>query len=90
MRQTCLYVATKLGDLLHDLIVVGGLVPSLLHPRKWVAINRIRFCYFITSVSHKSRVGAVPTVFGTWHPAIQKPAKNSRKTTLIIPKIEKI
>jgi len=50
VRQTCLYVATKLGDLLHDLIVVGGLVPSLLHPRKWVAINRIRFCYFITSV----------------------------------------
>ncbi len=33
VRQTCLYVATKLGDLLHDLIVVGGLVPSLLIPK---------------------------------------------------------
>lgn len=32
VRQTCLYVATKLGDLLHDLVVVGGLVPSLLIP----------------------------------------------------------
>ena len=26
-------------------------MPLLLHPRKWVAINRIRFCYFITSVT---------------------------------------
>ena len=32
VRQTCLYVATKLGDLLDDLVVVGGLVPSLLIP----------------------------------------------------------
>lgn len=32
VRQTCLYVSTKLGDLLDDLIVVGGLVPSLLIP----------------------------------------------------------
>lgn len=32
--QTCLYVATKLGDLLDELVVVGGLVPSLLIPRK--------------------------------------------------------
>jgi hypothetical protein len=30
VRQTCLYVATKLGDLLEELVVVGGLVPSLL------------------------------------------------------------
>ena len=30
--QTCLYIATKLGDLLNDLVVVGGLVPSLLIP----------------------------------------------------------
>lgn len=30
VRSTCLYVATKLGDLLEDLVVVGGLVPSLL------------------------------------------------------------
>ena len=28
VRQTCLYVATKLGDLLDDLVVVGGLVPG--------------------------------------------------------------
>jgi len=27
---TCLYVATKLGDLMDDIVVVGGLVPSLL------------------------------------------------------------
>ena len=32
VRQTCLYVATKLGDLSDDLVVVGGLVPSLLIP----------------------------------------------------------
>ena len=32
VRQTCLYVATKLGDFLDDLVVVGGLVPSLLIP----------------------------------------------------------
>ena len=50
--SACLsHYSKKLGDLLHDLIVVGGLVPSLLHPRKWVAINRIKFCYFITSVT---------------------------------------
>ena len=30
VRSTCLYVATKLGDLLDDIVVVGGLVPSLL------------------------------------------------------------
>lgn len=30
VRETCLYVATKLGDLMKDLVVVGGLVPSLL------------------------------------------------------------
>ncbi len=32
VRQTCLYVATKIGDLLDELVVVGGLVPSLLIP----------------------------------------------------------
>jgi hypothetical protein len=32
VRQTCLYVATKLGDLLDELVVVGALVPSLLIP----------------------------------------------------------
>ncbi len=30
VRATCLYVATKLGDLMDDLVLVGGLVPSLL------------------------------------------------------------
>jgi hypothetical protein len=30
IRQTCLYVATKLADLADELVVVGGLVPSLL------------------------------------------------------------
>lgn len=30
VRATCLYVATKLGDLLSDIVVVGGLVPSLI------------------------------------------------------------
>ena len=30
VRATCLYVATKLGDLMEEVVVVGGLVPSLL------------------------------------------------------------
>ena len=30
VRATCLYVATKLGDLMDDLVIIGGLVPSLL------------------------------------------------------------
>ncbi len=30
VRSTCLYVATKLGDLMDEVVVVGGLVPSLL------------------------------------------------------------
>ena len=30
VRSTCLYVATKLGDMMDDVVVVGGLVPSLL------------------------------------------------------------
>lgn len=30
VRATCLYAATKLGDLMEDVVVVGGLVPSLL------------------------------------------------------------
>ncbi len=33
VRATCLYVATKLGDLMDDVVVVGGLVPSLLIDR---------------------------------------------------------
>ncbi|MBN2033988.1 MAG: hypothetical protein JW836_11980 [Deltaproteobacteria bacterium] len=36
VRQTCLYVATKLGDLLDELVVVGGLLPSLLIPEESV------------------------------------------------------
>ena len=27
VRRTCLYMATKLGDLLDEIVVVGGLVP---------------------------------------------------------------
>lgn len=30
VRATCLYVATRLGDLMNDLVIVGGLVPSLI------------------------------------------------------------
>ena len=34
VRATCLYVATKLGDIMDELVVVGGLVPSLLVKQK--------------------------------------------------------
>jgi hypothetical protein len=30
VRATCLYVATRIGDLMDEVVVVGGLVPSLL------------------------------------------------------------
>lgn len=30
VRATCLYVATRLGDLMDEVVIVGGLVPSLL------------------------------------------------------------
>jgi hypothetical protein len=30
VKATCLYVATKLGDLMEELVIVGGLAPSLL------------------------------------------------------------
>jgi hypothetical protein len=30
VRATCLYVATRLGDMVDELVIVGGLVPSLL------------------------------------------------------------
>ena len=30
VRSTCLYVATKLGEIMEELVVIGGLVPSLL------------------------------------------------------------
>lgn len=34
VRATCLYVATKLGDLLDEVVIVGGLVPSLIIDQK--------------------------------------------------------
>ena len=34
VQAALLYVATKLGDLMEDLVVVGGLVPSLLIPEE--------------------------------------------------------
>jgi len=37
VRATCLYVATKLGDLMADLVVIGGLAPSLLIDQKGLA-----------------------------------------------------
>jgi len=39
VRKTCLYVATKLGDLVEDLVVVGGLVPTLLVPKESLSEN---------------------------------------------------
>ena len=30
VRATCLYVATKLGDMMDELLIIGGLVPSLI------------------------------------------------------------
>lgn len=30
VRETCLYVATKLGDMMNDILIIGGLVPSLI------------------------------------------------------------
>lgn len=30
VKSTCLYLATKLGDLMDDVVIVGGLVPSLI------------------------------------------------------------
>ena len=30
VRAVCLFIATKLGDLMDELVVVGGLVPSLI------------------------------------------------------------
>ena len=30
VRATCLYVATKLGDLADETVIIGGIVPSLL------------------------------------------------------------
>ena len=30
VKATCLYLATKLGELMPELVIVGGLVPALL------------------------------------------------------------
>lgn len=30
VKSTCLYLATRLGDLMDDVVIIGGLVPSLL------------------------------------------------------------
>ena len=39
-RATCLYVATKLGDLRGEVVIVGGLVPSLLIPQEGLDESR--------------------------------------------------
>ena len=39
VKSTCLYLATKLGDLMPELVVVGGLVPSLLIDQKKLEEN---------------------------------------------------
>ena len=39
VRATCLYVATKLGDIMDELVVVGGLVPSLLVNQEGLSIG---------------------------------------------------
>ena len=39
VRATCLYVATKLGDVMDQLVVVGGLVPSLLVKQEDLSIE---------------------------------------------------
>ena len=41
VRATCLYVATKLGDLLDDVVIVGGLVPSLLIDQEGTAEKHV-------------------------------------------------
>jgi predicted nucleotidyltransferase len=40
VRATCLYVATVLGDLMDDLVVAGGLVPSLLIDQQTAGVER--------------------------------------------------
>ena len=39
VKATCLYIATKLGDVMPELVVVGGLVPSLLIDQENLAEN---------------------------------------------------
>lgn len=38
-KATCLYVATKLGDLMDSVVIIGGLVPSLLVPQNQHAVT---------------------------------------------------
>jgi hypothetical protein len=40
VRETCLYLATKLGDILDELVIVGGLVPSLIIDQTSDAIEK--------------------------------------------------
>jgi len=40
VRATCLYLATKLGDLLDELVIVGGLVPTLLIDQAGAGIEK--------------------------------------------------
>ena len=42
--QTCLYMATKLGDLLGEIVVVGGLVPYLLIDQEKPAVGLATSC----------------------------------------------
>jgi hypothetical protein len=39
VRKTCLYVATKVGDLMDEVVAVGGLVPSLLVEQNQAAVG---------------------------------------------------
>ena len=39
VKSTCLYLATKLDDLMDELVVVGGLVPSLLNDQQTLPEN---------------------------------------------------
>ena len=41
VKATCLYLATKLGDLMPELVVVGGLVPSLLIDQQNLPANTV-------------------------------------------------
>ena len=40
-HSASLYIATKLGDLRDDLVIVGGLVPSLIVPQGQLAADRL-------------------------------------------------
>ena len=39
VRRTCLYMATKLGDLLDEIVVAGGLVPYLLNGQETLPVG---------------------------------------------------